>query len=368
MEMKIRARLVVLCCFFSLYLACEAQATQNPPTAPDTKQLKHRTQEDIEKNRVAQRHITIDVNVTDASGHPVTGLQEQDFHVLDNRQPQTITTFQAVEGAKTDPPTEIVIVVDLINTSYQRIAFERQQIEKFLQQNNGHTQYPVSLMLVSETGIQAQPQASQDGQAMIDALDNAHTGMRAIGRSAGAAGAAERLDMSLRYFEQLIAYEGQKPGRKLMLWISPGWPMLDSPAFSISDNQQRGIFNTVVAFTNQLRQAHITLYTIDPLGAGEALGYTFLYQSYLKPLLKSKQANYGNMGLQVFAMHSGGFVLPGTNDLTTEINRCVEDAQNYYVLSFDSTPSEQVDEYHALTVTTKDGAKIRTTAGYYGMP
>ncbi|HVW76923.1 MAG TPA: VWA domain-containing protein [Alloacidobacterium sp.] len=304
--MKIRACSAFVCCLFSLCLACGAQAAQNPPTTPHKKELQHRTAEDIEKNHAAERRITLDVTVTDASGHPVTGLQQQDFQILDNHQLQTITAFHAVEGAMADPPDEVVIVIDLINTSYQRIGFERQQIEKFLQQNNGHTQYPVRLILVSETGIQAQPQASQDGQAIIAALDNAHTGMRAIGRAAGAAGAAERLDMSLRYFEQLIAYEGQIPGRKLMLWISPGWPMLDSPAFLSSNNQQRRIFRTVVGFTNQLRQAHVTLYTVDPLGAGEALGYTFLYQSFLKPLTKAKDANYGNMGLQVFAAHSGG--------------------------------------------------------------
>lgn len=61
--------------------------------------------------------------------------------------------------------------------------------------------------------------------------------------------------------------------------------------------------------------------------------------------------------------------MPGSNDLATGINRCIADAQAYYVLSFDSAPTENADEYHALTVTThKSGTKVRASAGYYAEP
>ena len=365
-----RTRSLVLLCCLSLLFAmhgARAQNAQDSPTASEG--LKHRTPESIENERAASRHITIDVNVTDAAGKPVTGLEQQDFKLLDNRQPQAITSFHAVQSATANPPTEVVLLIDLINTSFQRIAFERQQVEKFLQQDGGHLPYPVRLVLVSETGIEIQPQTSQDGNALVELLDNAHTGIRAIGRAAGAAGAAERLQMSLRSLDQLIAYEGQKPGRKLMLWISPGWPMLASPGFTVTNNQQRWIFNSIAGFTNSLRKARITLYAIDPLGAGEGLGNEYYYESFLKPVTAAKQVNYGNLGLQVLSVHSGGIVVPASNDLTAEINRCVADTEAYYVLSFESTPTEKADEYHALTVEVdKSGAKVRTSTGYYAEP
>ena len=66
------------------------------------------------------RQITLDVVVTDKSGKPVPGLQQQDFTLLDNKQPQKILSFTAVQGgAKTaDPPVDVVLLVDEVNTTF----------------------------------------------------------------------------------------------------------------------------------------------------------------------------------------------------------------------------------------------------------
>ena len=42
--------------------------------------------------------IHLDVVVTEKSGAPVSGLQLEDFTLLDNNVPQTITSFEAVDG------------------------------------------------------------------------------------------------------------------------------------------------------------------------------------------------------------------------------------------------------------------------------
>lgn len=42
------------------------------------------------------RQITLDVVVTDKSGKPVAGLQQQDFTLLDNKEPNKILSFNAV--------------------------------------------------------------------------------------------------------------------------------------------------------------------------------------------------------------------------------------------------------------------------------
>ena len=46
-----------------------------------------------------QKPLTLDVVVTAKSGLPVSDLQRQDFTLLDNKVPQTITSFQAVDGS-----------------------------------------------------------------------------------------------------------------------------------------------------------------------------------------------------------------------------------------------------------------------------
>src|SRR5580693_3353922 len=77
------------------------------------------------------RQITLDVVVTDKSGKPVPGLQQQDFTLLDNKQPQKILSFQAA-AEKTDPPVEVILLVDEVNTNFTSVSFERAQVEKFL--------------------------------------------------------------------------------------------------------------------------------------------------------------------------------------------------------------------------------------------
>src|ERR1700727_2889448 len=71
----------------------------------------------------ANTQITLDVVVTDKSGKPQAGLQQQNFTLLDNKIPQKIQSFQAVDepATKAVPPVEVVLVIDTVNTSAQTV-------------------------------------------------------------------------------------------------------------------------------------------------------------------------------------------------------------------------------------------------------
>lgn len=71
--------------------------------------------------------------------------------------------------------------------------------------------------------------SSRDGNALIAELNEHESGLRTIRRSQGIYGASERVQLSLRALEQLTEYESARPGRKLVIWISPGWPLLSGP-------------------------------------------------------------------------------------------------------------------------------------------
>jgi len=204
---------------------------------------------------------------------------------------------------------------------------------------------------------------------MADLLESSNSSLRIIGRSTGFYGAEERLGTSFTALSRLISYEGTKPGRKMVLWISPGWPLLEGPNVQTSSKQQQAFFSWIAEYSNSLRTSRITLYAVDPLGTGENLLHEFYYQSFLKGVKNAGQANSGNLALQVLAVQSGGRALTANNDLTAQINSCVADASAFYVMSFDAAPSDRVKEYHALTVKVdKAGVKARTNAAYYGQP
>jgi VWFA-related protein len=319
----------------------------------------------------SDRRIDLAVVVSDKSGKPVSGLEEKDFKLLDNKQPQNILSFEAVNGkAASDAPVEVVLLSDEVNTAFTRVSYERTEIGKFLQSGGGELPRPVSLAFLSDAGVKIGNITTSDGKALIAELDQNKAGLRSINRDQGFYGAADRVGLSLNSLQQVAAYETPRPGRKLLVWLSPGWPFLTGPNEILTGKEQERIFNQIVAISDALRRAQITLYSVDPLGTGDAGGFrTFYYEEFVKGVKKASQVQIGDLALQAIAVQSGGRVLNSDNDIANEIASCVADANNYYVLAFNALPGDGPNEYHALEVKVgKPGLKARTRTGYYAQP
>ncbi|HZD49435.1 MAG TPA: VWA domain-containing protein [Silvibacterium sp.] len=313
------------------------------------------------------RAIRLDVVVTPKSGgQPVAGLEQQDFTLLDNKAPQPITSFRAFSGAST--PVEVILLIDAVNTGFQTIAYERGQIDNFLRANGGKLAHPVKLAIFGDTGTQIQGSFSTDGNAIAAEFDKQTVALRAITRTAGFYGAEDRLDLSLRALAQLASAESTRPGRKLVLWVSPGWPIFSGPRVQLDGKQEQNLFNAIVETSTQLRQAGITLYNVNPLGSDENPLRTFYYEEYLKGVSKPSQVNAGNLALQVLATQSGGLVLNSSNDVTALLQQAFADANAWYEISFQSASTEP-NEYHQIEVRVdKPGLIARTRQGYYAQP
>jgi VWFA-related protein len=346
-------------CWAWLYLFCLSLSSgfaQTPAPAPPAG---------------VSRRITLDVVVTDKSGKPIPGLQQQDFTLLDNKQPSKILSFDAIQSgtATADPPVEVIVLMDEVNASFRAVSSARQEAEKFLKRNGGELERPTSLVMLSDSGI-ATTASSRDGNALVAELNQNKNGLRIIGRTQGVYGAGDRVQLSLHALEQFADYESTRPGRKLVIWISPGWPLLSGPRIELTSKQQDGLFKNIVALSDALRQARITLYSIDPLGLADSGRLQALrYEGYLKPVKKPNQVNIGNLALQVLAEQSGGRAFQYNNDLAGEIATAVADTNAFYVLTFDGLPGDGPNEYHALDIKIdKPGLTARTRVGYYAQP
>jgi VWFA-related protein len=318
-----------------------------------------------------ERRINLDVQVTDKKGNPIRGLQEQDFTILDDKQSKKIAAFRAVDATSsaTADPVEIYLVVDEVNINFGTVAYERDKVKTFLQQNGGKLAWPVALVVFSDRETKIQGGFSRDGNASAAMFDQIESGLRTITRSQGYWGAQERLDMSLKALGELVAQAKTQPGRKLIIWFSRGWPMF-SQRITLTDKDEQQIFSSIVAYSAELRQDRITLYSVDPGGTegGSVFGNTH-YEEFEKGVKSVSGAYPGDLGLQVLAVQSGGRVFYLSNDMVNEIANCVADANAYYVLSFDSPPADRQDEYHGLQVKVdKAGATVRTRTGYYAHP
>ena len=317
----------------------------------------------------AQR-ITLDVVVTDKSGRPVRGLQLQDFTVLDNKQQRNILSFHAMDANTAGSLGETILLVDAVNTGVENIGRERQDIGKYLRQNGGKMPNPTSLLFFSDEGTKVQSQPTTDANALIADLANMDAYIRTIRRSAGFYGAAERVELSLKTVSSLTAYLSARQGRKVLIWISPGWPILSGPDMMLTEKDERGMFSAIVGASTSLRLARVTIYNVDPLGTSDAGGFrTTYYEEFLKGVKSSKQVDYADLSLQVLAYQSGGLVLNSSNDVAGEIARCATDADAYYALTIETPVAQQPDEYHALDVKIgKPGLTARTRTGYYAQP
>ena len=216
----------------------------------------------------AIRPITLDVVVASKSDAPVAAVQPGDFTLLDNGQPQNAVQVRAVNGlaATTEPPVEVIIVIDAINPAFLTVVNERQWLATFFAQNGGRTALPTSIRVLTAKGMKVQQPATHDGKALTAFMNANVTGLREIRRSEGLEGAMEREEASLKALEFLAVQEQSRPGRKMVLWISPGWSVYSNQSWYGGDRDQQAIYDSVAALSTGLREARITLYAIDPRG------------------------------------------------------------------------------------------------------
>ncbi len=242
-------------------------------------------------------------------------------------------------------------------------------MEKFLERDNGALSHPMLLALLSDAGVKLSSPA-QDGKALIAELNANPAGLRVLTRNQGVYGAGERLHLSLNAIGQLIQSEGAKPGRKLVVWISPGWPILTGPGIQLSPRDRQGVFQNIVVLSDSLRKADMTISSLDPLGAADAAQLrTFAWKAFVNGVKKPDDAQYGNLALPVLTFQTGGRVLNSSNDICSEIATAVSDADIYYVLKFQASPAEAANQYHSVEVKGgKPGLAVRTRTGYYAQP
>lgn len=357
--MLIRRRFVVLlsCLLSPCLLPLGAvHAQQSLPISPSS------ASPSLEPGKNSQ-NIHLDVVVSSKDGKPVAGLTQQDFTLLDNKTQQPIQFFRAVAGSQS--PVAVVIVIDTINMTAPTVSFTRQEIDKFFHANNGKLACPTQFVIVTDTGTQILPGFTQDGLRLSAVLDQSSISLRDIRQSSGFYGAAERLEVSIHALQQLAAHEAPIGARKIILWMSPGWPLLGGAGVQVSEKQRKMIFNTIQSLSEQLREARITLYSIDPEGTSDFGLRTTYYQNFLKGVRKAEDADYPDLALQVLAVQSGGQALHTNNDVTGMLQKAIDDTSAWYELSFTPTAGEP-EEYHQLEVRmAKAGLTARTRAGYY---
>lgn len=300
--------------------------------------------------------IHLDVSVTNRSGDPVSGLNREDFALLDEDRPQNILSFHAFDGqdAPPDPPIGIVLFLDTAEMQPSDISRVQLAMEQFLRQNGGHLPQPISIFGISEDGLWTVARHdSTDGNTLATDLSS---GNRIL---------LNKHSNAVRALATIATGQRRKRGRKLLLWIGPGCAR-GSGIFPADTNKGQKTFDLIYWFSALFREARMSIEEIsvdqeEPCGNG--------YKQYLSGPRTVREASDRFLYKKVLAIQSGGNVVDDTNDLVVEMNRCLAKAQTFYMLSFDPPTAAQPHEYNSLHVLVKKpGLLARTNTGYYDEP
>lgn len=205
--------------------------TENGQTAPG---LQPRSEAPTETLHLFSREVDLIFTVTDHHGNFVTGLQQQDFGLLDDgRPPQVVRSFKQ----QTNLPLRVGLMLDTSTSIRQRFQFEQEAATDFLLQ----ILRPEDRAFVE--GFDVQTELSQDFTNRIDLLD---TGIRKL-RPGGGTALFDSLYKTCR--DQMLTLQQSNAVRKAIVLVSDG-----------DDNYSRAYESDAI---KECQRAETIVYTIS---------------------------------------------------------------------------------------------------------
>ncbi len=350
--------------------------TTTPSSAPATASPSAATQQVANPDgtytiRSNARLVILDLVVTDRKGNVVTGLTRDQFHVTESNDPETILNFEPA-GAHTVTPDQTIestqdldrlaprapvniILLDEFNTRFEDMAFARYSLKKWLERQPDKLDTPTMLLSVSLQKFEVLRDYTQSKQEIIAALD--HHFVAFPWQAQQFSWVAERYSLAFQTLQRVAQAVIGHVGHKNMIWIGRGFPALNFANVPL-DTQDR--IDTVVQDTvNRLRDARVTLYTIDP--AGIQVNNTY------GSAAEFNDPFGGNYQFAKLATATGGQALYGRNDVDTEIATTIRDGASFYTLTYrPGNESRDPRKFRKIRVTLdQPGLVVTTRQGYY---
>jgi VWFA-related protein len=318
------------------------------------------------------RLVVLDMVVVDSKGNVVKGLNREDFHVEEADQPQTVLNFEEAGAHMPDPQASIestadldrlaprapvnIILLDEFNTRFEDMAFARYSLKKYLEKQPDKLTTPTMLIAVDLQHFTVLRDYTQNKNELLSALD--HHFAAYPWQAHQFAWIGERYALAFLTLRRVAEAVIGHPGHKNMIWIGRGFPAFNFANAPI-DTAQR-VNNAVQDCVNTLRDARVTLYTIDPAGVMVNPGAYGAAAAFNDPFGGEYQFNR-------LAKATGGRTLYGRNDVDAEIGTAIQDGGSFYTLTYRPTnDSTDPQKFRKIRVTLdRPGLSVITREGYY---
>ena len=356
-----------------------------------TPQLIPRSHQEREQLFRAEHHAILNVKVTGASGDPLLGLTQGDFTLLDNGRPRAIASLRFIEHGTQLARPHVLLVLDAMNRSARELSEDTKGVRAFLNRGSEPLFAPTSIALLEGSGMTV-GDASQDRAVLLQQLGDMTQAVKPArcddlvgapvipsdiwkNRSTlqsrsdqGPACLNQKFTGSVTSLEDLARKEEDTYGRVVVIWIGPGWPQLVGKQFlpdtpQIKDN----FFEHLVILSTAMRVGQVTLDSVSALPGKYAANESD--NPFLNGVPEANNMSSQGLSLASLVRQSGGQIKDDSQGIPAAIARCMNDAENFYALSFDFPASKNIHEFHALQIkVNRPAAIVRTNTVYYAEP
>src|SRR5208282_2292226 len=353
-------------------------------------------------------------------------LTQEDFRLFDNGQEQKISffskdssevragsaptlppdTWSNVSSRKGGTPVNLtVILFDQVNTAQVDQANARNQIVRFLKQMrpedrialyalgnelrvlHDFTSDPDALLravakaqarsgrLVPDNDPGTGPPGDTSGDADLDAF------LAAADTSFVQYQTTDRILRTTDALEAIAAHVASLPGRKNLLWVSSGFPLMigydmDQSMVRATGLDSRMFLEEVDRAGRALNDANVAVYPVDAHRLTSNL--TAITTPYVNPSssrVPSTRAatitpnRSGVETMENIAARTGGVAYHDTNDLSAALRSAMNDARLVYTLAYTPSHNEWDSKFRKIKVETRrSGVHLRFRNGYFAIP
>jgi VWFA-related protein len=381
------------------FLLAATLLAQQPPPQPDP------------VFRSSTNLVLITVFARDKQGKPITGLKRQDFTLLENGKPQTISVFdyQNIEAAPAQPvlinreaepaaaPAStpaprpagserfrdrrlLVLYFDWSSLPAADQVRAKSAAEKFIREQMTSADLVSIVSFASK--LKVDQEFTSDKDLLLEVIQKYQSGvMSELSAVAGdddpdtsddAAFAADETefnifntDRKLSALEDTARRLGALPEKKAIVYFSSGV----SRTGAQNESQLRATINAAV-------RANVSFYPVDvrglqaePPGGGASAASprgTGIFSGQTQTRQRDN-AMATQDTLTSLASDTGGKALLDDNDITNGIRQAQRDIQGYYILGYYSTDARRDGQYRRVEVKMAPGvqAKLDFRNGYY---
>jgi len=400
-----RITLLITVPLFMVVAMAQVPASPSSPGAPPPEVVLKST----------TRLIQVNVIARDNHGIPVRGLKKEDFEILDNGKPQSISVFSMDSNAvlpqaqplpenvftnrlqmKSAVPSSVtVILIDALNTRWQDQAWAKLQVVKYLKTIRPEDRIAIYAL---GPGLRVLHDFTTDSSSLLKQLDRyngailpENEGDNSFGddlsamqfdnwmRGAGGVSRQEadfytinRVQGTLHALEFIANHLASLPGRKNLIWVSGGFPLQigfgSARAFNDPSREHTSFGPDVSQAIRALNDANVAIYPVDSRGLMADPKFDASNQRIdLRPKLSMGPIVAHQETMSALASGTGGHAYFNTNDLSKAIRDAVDDSSLTYTLGFYPSGDTADGKFHKLDVKAigHSGLSMHYRKGYF---